>query len=171
MTQFLLTCVDYLVGPFLALGVAAVVPPLVHGRSLPRFDPMGPAGLLGTPGTRRNVTATILDGLAVAAAQGRPLTSQGTVWLAESYPKWAVRRRLRAGRRRNLSRAAIGRRAFSTAGCSGRAELAMLQAAQRVGNLPWALREMADSSRRRLAYRVQALAQLLFPPIVILMGW
>ena len=49
-------------------------------------------------------------------------------------------------------------------------ELAILQAAQRVGNLPWALTEMADSVRRRLAYRVQAVAQLLFPPIVILMG-
>ena len=46
----------------------------------------------------------------------------------------------------------------------------MLQAAQRVGNLPWALTEMADSVRRRLAYRVQAAVQLLFPPIVILMG-
>ena len=49
-------------------------------------------------------------------------------------------------------------------------ELAVLQAAQRVGNLPWALTEMADSVRRRLAYRVQAAAQLLFPPMVILMG-
>ena len=29
---------------------------------------------------------------------------------------------------------------------------------------------MADGSRRRLAYRVQAAAQLLFPPIVIVMG-
>ena len=47
---------------------------------------------------------------------------------------------------------------------------AILQAAQRVGNLPGALREMADSVRRRLAYRVQAAAQMLFPPIVILMG-
>ncbi len=49
-------------------------------------------------------------------------------------------------------------------------ELAILQAAQRVGNLPWALHEMADSVRRRLAYRVQAIAQFLFPPIVICMG-
>jgi type II secretory pathway component PulF len=39
-----------------------------------------------------------------------------------------------------------------------------------VGNLSWALHEMADSTRRRLGYRVQAIAQFLFPPIVICMG-
>ena len=49
-------------------------------------------------------------------------------------------------------------------------EFAILQAAQRVGNLPWALKEMADSVRRRLGYRIQAVVQMLFPPIVVLMG-
>ena len=51
-----------------------------------------------------------------------------------------------------------------------RPELGLLQAAQRVGNLPWAMTEMADSVRRRLAYRVQAAAQMLFPLVVILLG-
>ena len=49
-------------------------------------------------------------------------------------------------------------------------KLAILQAAQQAGQSAWGLTEMADGIRRRLAYRVQALAQLLFPPIVILMG-
>ena len=50
------------------------------------------------------------------------------------------------------------------------ADLAILQAARRTGNLSWALREMADSNRRRLAYRLQALMHLLFPPVILAAG-
>ena len=50
------------------------------------------------------------------------------------------------------------------------AGVGQLQAAQRVGNLPWALHEMADSGRRRFIYRVQAVVQAAFPPVVILFG-
>ena len=39
-----------------------------------------------------------------------------------------------------------------------------------MGNLPWAMREMADSNRRRFAYRLQAMVQTLFPPAMILLG-
>ena len=39
-----------------------------------------------------------------------------------------------------------------------------------MGNLPWALHEMADSNRRRFIYRVQAVAQTAFPPVVIVFG-
>jgi type II secretory pathway component PulF len=52
----------------------------------------------------------------------------------------------------------------------GRAEMAVLGAAQRVGNLPWALAEMADSSRRRLGYRLHGLTHLLFPAVVLSFG-
>jgi len=51
-----------------------------------------------------------------------------------------------------------------------RAELAVLKSAQRVGNLPWALREMAASSRRRLAYRLQGVAQVLFVLVIVSFG-
>jgi type IV pilus assembly protein PilC len=50
------------------------------------------------------------------------------------------------------------------------ADQAVLKAAQRVGNLPWAMREMADSNRRRLAYRLSALVQLAYPPVIICIG-
>jgi type II secretory pathway component PulF len=46
----------------------------------------------------------------------------------------------------------------------------VLEAAERAGNLSWALRELAEGSERRLGYRMQALAQVLFPLIVILIG-
>ena len=51
-----------------------------------------------------------------------------------------------------------------------RADLAVLQAAQRVGNLPWAMQEMADSARRRFIYRLQAIVQAVFPAVVICFG-
>lgn len=118
--------------------------------------------------TRRLDSAEILDSLALVAGQHQPL-SQGMAALAYAYPKRHIRWR--------LSRVA----ADITLGgdwCESlrrhdlihQAELSILQAAQRVGNLPWALTEMADSVRRRLAYRVQAAIQMLFPPVVILMG-
>ncbi len=116
----------------------------------------------------RNDTAMILDSLALAAGQNRPLL-EGIRSLAESYPKPSVRRRLRQ---------AAGEVQSGGDWCDGllrhgllrQADYAILQAAQRVGNLPWALREMADSNRRRLAYRVQALTQMLFPPAVLVFG-
>ena len=51
-----------------------------------------------------------------------------------------------------------------------KSDLAVLQSAERAGNLSWALRELADSNRRRLAYRLNAALQLLFPPAVLCFG-
>jgi len=39
-----------------------------------------------------------------------------------------------------------------------------------VGNLPWAMREMADSNRRRFAYRLNAILQVLFPLTLGIIG-
>ncbi len=50
----------------------------------------------------------------------------------------------------------------------GEADLAVLLSAQRLGNLPWAMREMADSNRRRLVYRAQILLQFLFPMVILI---
>jgi len=51
------------------------------------------------------------------------------------------------------------------------AEVAVFQSAGRAGNLGWALREMADSNRRRLNYRVYTLGvQVLFPLAVLTLG-
>jgi len=43
----------------------------------------------------------------------------------------------------------------------------LLESARRVGNLPWALREAAETSERRLAYRYQVLAQWLLPLLLL----
>jgi type II secretory pathway component PulF len=94
---------------------------------------------------------------------------EGLAALARSYPKRDMRRRLdRAAS--DVNSGLDWCESLRRHGLAGQPELAVLRAAQRVGNLPWALAEMADSVRRRLAYRVQAACQLLFPLIVVLMG-
>ncbi len=113
-------------------------------------------------------SAEILDTLALVAGQQRPLP-QAIAVLARSYPKKRIRWRLSQA----VTDIMLGSdwcESLHKHGLIRQPEFAILQAAQRVGNLPWALTEMADSARRRLAYRVQAATQMLFPPIVILMG-
>jgi protein transport protein HofC len=118
--------------------------------------------------TQRLDSAEILDTLALVAGQQCPLP-RGIAALAHSYPKKRIRLRLS----QTVTDIVLGGdwcESLRRHGLIRQPEFAILQAAQRVGNLPWALAEMADSARRRLAYRVQATAQMLFPPIVILMG-
>jgi type II secretory pathway component PulF len=55
-------------------------------------------------------------------------------------------------------------------GLIGRADAAVLEAARRVGNLPWALRETAEGGERRIAYRLEAFQQLLVPIVVVAFG-
>jgi len=55
-------------------------------------------------------------------------------------------------------------------GLIGQADTAVLKAAERAGNLDWALEEMADSALRREIYRVQVLLQVLFPVALLMVG-
>ncbi len=118
--------------------------------------------------TRRLDSARILDGLAVVARQQRPL-SEGIAAMAVSYPKWAIRQRLRLA---TFDIEAGGDWADSLVGHGliQRADHAVLQAAQRAGNLPWAMQEMADSARRRFFYRLQGIIQTAFPFAVVGFG-
>ncbi len=124
------------------------------------------------PGTRRLMrrfdTAVILDALALVAARQRPM-HEALDCLARSYPKSGVRWRLA----RVVDEVSQGRDCWpslQTHGLLGRADVVVLQSAQRVGNLAWALAEAADSNRRRASYRLHALAQLAFPPLILAVG-
>ena len=46
----------------------------------------------------------------------------------------------------------------------------VLSSASEVGNLAWALRELAETSERRLAFRFQAVIETLFPLVVLSLG-
>jgi len=113
-------------------------------------------------------TALILDALGLSTSRRQPMVDVlGT--LATQYPRASIRQRLtyvlweiRGG--------ANWCESLAKWGLISRSELAVLQSAERVGNLPWALRELADGCTRRLAYRLQAWIQVLFPLVLILFG-
>jgi type II secretory pathway component PulF len=106
--------------------------------------------------------------LAISVENSRTINA-GLGTLAQCYPTASIRVSLSAA----LVEIAEG---DSWLGCLlrhkliGKADYAVLQAAQRAGNLPWAMREMADTNRRRLAARMNALVQAAFPPVVLCFG-
>ncbi|HEV3168233.1 MAG TPA: type II secretion system F family protein, partial [Isosphaeraceae bacterium] len=117
---------------------------------------------------RRQHTIRILRSLAVVAEGGVSLSS-GVAALARFYPGRWVRRRLEHVQEA-MSQGADWWDCLRWQGLIRRSEAAVLESAQRAGNVPWALRELAESSQRRLVYRLQALTQLLFPLVVIGIG-
>ncbi|MCE5267327.1 MAG: type II secretion system F family protein, partial [Planctomycetaceae bacterium] len=153
----------YLSGPFwLALTVFVFHATLRHYGWI-QWDLPGIGWFL-----RRLDAANLMDSLAIVARQERPLLD-GITGLARSYPRPSIRRRL-ARAADDIAAGADWAESLRRCGLIGRADLAILQAAQRAGNLSWALREMAQSSRRRFSYRLQAIAQTAFPAIVVLFG-
>ena len=115
--------------------------------------------------TRRLHSATVLESLALAAERNQPFPKT-IATLARCYPKWSIRWRLQ-GALVDVTTGTDWAESLETRGLISRADRAVLQAAQRVGNLAWALRETADGTRRRLAYRYQAWLQILFPAAVV----
>ena len=115
--------------------------------------------------TRRLDTATVLDALATAAEHQRPLP-QALASLATHSRNPSLRAQLQ-NVRRDVDHGADWCESLHQRRLVGRADLAILQAARRVGNLPWALQEMADSSRRRFLYRLQSIVQLVFPVVLL----
>jgi protein transport protein HofC len=118
---------------------------------------------------RRMNTSVVLRALALGVEAGQPLTA-GLGTLAASYPRWGIRQRL--ARALELVR---GGRPWHESLEHERlilpVEAAVLESAQRAGNLSWALREMADGSDRRLGYRLEVWTHVLFPLAVLGIGF
>jgi type IV pilus assembly protein PilC len=117
---------------------------------------------------RRYDGALVMRGLALAVRRGLPLVEALNA-VGLSYPLrriaaliGRVTQQIRGGESwtESLRRAKL----------ISRADAAVLEAAQRTGNLPWALEEMADSVIRRQTYRIQLAMNLLFPPALLLIG-
>lgn len=118
--------------------------------------------------TRRLHTARILDALALAVERSQPL-NKALATVARCYPRWAIRWRLQ-GVVVDVTCGVDWVQSLRDRGLISAADLAVLHAAQRVGNLAWALREIADGHRRRLAYRWQTRLQILFPAAIVCFG-
>ena len=50
------------------------------------------------------------------------------------------------------------------------ADCELIVAAERIGNLPWALRQLADSRERRLRYRATVILEFIRPTVVLALG-
>ncbi|HEV3121827.1 MAG TPA: type II secretion system F family protein [Isosphaeraceae bacterium] len=117
---------------------------------------------------RRRHVVVILRGLAVLVESDKPLTT-GLSVLARFYPEKSVRRRL-ARVNWCVEQGGNWWDCLRWQGLVRPAEAAVLASAQRAGNLPWALREIADSGERQLDFRLQIWAQLLFVANILCLG-
>ncbi len=117
---------------------------------------------------RRVHTAWILRMLAFLVAQRRPM-EQNVRLLSSNYPAAYIAQRLYI---------ATGLIASGQPWCDALvarklirpSDAAVLRAAERAGNLEWALEEMAQSNLRRLAFRYRALLNVVFPLVILLFG-
>jgi type II secretory pathway component PulF len=123
--------------------------------------------LLGC-GVWRLHAATVLEALALWVRNARPLP-EAIALLARWYPRWPVRRQLE-GVLADLNAGGDWGASLLRHELIGRADLAVLHAAQKAGNLSWAFGELADGRRRRLAFRLQTLLQCLFPFVILVYG-
>ncbi|NLX96184.1 MAG: hypothetical protein GXY83_08405 [Rhodopirellula sp.] len=142
---------------------------VVAGYSLLRYVGWFPWRLPGTGfAFRRLDTAAVLEALGLVAERRRPMTD-GLASLAKSFPAASVRIRLWRVVR-EIEQGADWAESLRRHALIREPEMAVIQAAQRVGNLPWALRELADSNRRRWGYRALIWLQILFPAVILSVG-
>jgi type II secretory pathway component PulF len=107
----------------------------------------------------------VMRWLATGIRQGRPILEMLRL-LAGYFPQAAVRRGLENTARR-VEQGAHWCDGLLRARLIRSSESAVFQAAERAGNLPWALEEMADSAVRRWAYKLQVWMNIAFPLVLI----
>jgi type II secretory pathway component PulF len=112
--------------------------------------------------------ALVLRWLAIAVRQQRPFAEMVRL-MAGYFPRAALRWRLERAACR-IESGVDWCDSLQRVGLLRPAEAGLFRAAERAGNLAWALEEMADSSVRRAAYRLQAWLNVLFPAVVIGFG-
>jgi type II secretory pathway component PulF len=106
--------------------------------------------------------------LAVAIEQRQPVADV-LYRVARVYPAVTVRRKLGPAADAVTSGAswidALGKSQLVS-----QAEEALLTASERVGNAPWALRQIATRREKRAVYRLASGLQLLYPAVILLLG-
>jgi protein transport protein HofC len=147
--------------PLLNFLLLLFLPLAFAGRSsfqIPLFDKL----------LKRRHTALILRSLALTIEGGRKI-EDGLNTLAKHYPARWVRRRLTAAaaeaeQGHDWRESLVRRRLLRYT------DYEVLSSASAVGNLPWAMNELAETAERRLGVRVQAVVQLLFPLVICALG-
>lgn len=117
---------------------------------------------------RRYDGALVMRGLALAVRRGLPLPGALDA-VGKSYPIRHIAALVKRASHQ-ISGGSSWTESLRRAKLISRADAAVLAAAERAGNLSWALEEMADSVLRRQAYRVQLAMHVLFPPALLAVG-
>jgi type II secretory pathway component PulF len=159
-------------GASLALFVAAalLLPPLVlFGPLLLYYIGWFPRDLpVVWRAFRHYDGALVMRSLALAIRRGVPLPD-ALATIGECYPLRIVGRRVRQAAD-TVRAGGAWCPALQATELIRNADSAVLAAAERVGNLAWALEEMADRALRRELYRVQFLVQALYPVALLAVG-
>ena len=120
-------------------------------------------------GPLRNLRcAEVLEKLSIAASAGRPMTGAVST-LARYHFDPSTRRKLLFVRN-EMEQGAEVWQSMAHAGLLTAPEENLLHAADRVGNRPWTLRQLAASKKRRTWRKLERLSELLLPAIVVLLG-
>ena len=113
-------------------------------------------------------SALVLQWLATAVRQQRPLREFVRL-LAGSFPQPRMQSRL-ASAAKKIDAGAHWCDSLQSASVIREYESHVFKAAERAGNLAWALDEMADSRGRRAAYRMRCWLSVAFPCAVLVLG-
>jgi type II secretory pathway component PulF len=157
------TFTDILCALLLAVAAAVVIYAVFRQLGWIRFD-LPPIARILAPLD----SATVLRLLALVAGRGQPLEPTLGL-LAVRYPRQLIRSRLRSAGA-DIFCGRDWADSLRAAKLVQSADAAILRAAARVGNLPWALTEAAASGERRLNYRMYAFSQIVFPFVILAAG-
>lgn len=159
-TVFVIQATHFVMRFALLILLAPVVTALVF-LVFPRISTGGATGWLPVGLSRRRHAATILRALAMTAEANRPVEA-GLHTLAVRYPARGIRNRLAAAED-DVRRGRDWRESLYRRGLIRAIDFEVLVAAQAVGNLPWAMNDLADAAERRMNLRRTLLAQALWP--------
>lgn len=161
-------------GPFLGIPIMTAFAVVILGGFVVGILYLCDVPVLRPLGDRVGFTrhrAHILRLLASSIAHGAPVAE--TLSRLESgraaYPSVPVRRRVAAAQRR-IDAGHEWTDALERSSLISATDSATLRAAQQVGNLPWAMRMLADRKLRLLAFRWAGIQNLLYTLILLLMG-
>ena len=116
----------------------------------------------------RIATGDILRNLSVVVAAGRPLAGALTT-MAGFHPTPSIRRRISAVAT-GVDQGHDCWYSLTDAGLIKRRKAALLASAERVGNLDWALRQLAGSIDSRIEFRFNMLLEFVRPLLLLFYG-
>ena len=156
-------------GLILVIPLTGVIMPLFFVGAALFYVGWFPRGVaLWWPLFRRYDGALVMRGLALAIRRGLPMPQAMRI-VEDSYPLPIVQQQLHVACQR-VEAGTDWCQVLRDTRLIGVADAAVLAAAQRVGNLDWALEEMAASAIRRQAERVQIILNILFPIVLLSLG-